>query len=445
MARKRELVVKTRNREIRKVKVSDLVDAPFNFRRHSDRQSDALNGAIDEIGVFGYPDVFETADGKLMLCDGHLRKALYTKKYGKDAIIEVNVTDFNEAEAKKATLTKDPIAAMADTDAAALADLIAQVDIGSESVLGMLRDLAIASTILEEELIDFEEDEVPEPPEDPITKTGDLWILGDNHRVLCGDSTKREDVERVLGGKKAFAVITDPPYGVEYVGKTKDALPVHNDGADTLLPLLTASLGLAHEVCRKGGAWYVAAPAGPQFYDFATVLRSLGVWRQTLVWVKSTIVMGHSDYHYQHEVIFYGWSPGAAHIWLSDRRNTTVQEDVKPSDPNKLTKPQLVELVKELIDQANTIPTTVIREPKPHRSEMHPTMKPVRLFARFINNSVQRSQVVYDPFIGSGTTLIAAEKLERNCVGIELSPSYVDVVIHRWENLTGKKAVLAER
>jgi hypothetical protein len=155
-------------------------------------------------------------------------------------------------------------------------------------------------------------DDVPPKPKRAVTKPGDLYLLG-AHRLLCGDSTKGDDLRRAMNGEKAAAVITDPPYGVGYVGKTKDALPVHNDGADTLLPLLDSALTMACELCVDGGCWYVAAPAGPQFFDFATVLTKLGVWRQTLVWAKHAIVMGRSDYHYQHEAVFYGWKQGGEH------------------------------------------------------------------------------------------------------------------------------------
>jgi site-specific DNA-methyltransferase (adenine-specific) len=246
-------------------------------------------------------------------------------------------------------------------------------------------------------------DQVPEPPPDPVTKPGDLIELGD-HRLLCGDSTKREDVDRVLGGERPATTCSDPPYGVEYVGKTKDALTVRNDGAAGLRQLLTDSLGHAFDVCLEGAVWYVAAPAGPQFEDFAAVLSKLGVWRQTLVWVKDSMVLGRSDYHYRHEAIFYGWKPGKAHREPPDRTQTTVWE-----------------------------------VPRPKASREHPTMKPVALYARMLKNSTTVGSVVYEPFCGSGTTLIAAEQLGRRCYGIEIDPGYCDVVVARWEAFTGRK------
>ena len=146
-------------------------------------------------------------------------------------------------------------------------------------------------------------------------------------------------------------------------------------------------------------------PPGPQFAEFASVLVDLGIWRQTLVWVKDSMVLGHSDYHYRHEPIFYGWKPGKAHKTLPDRKQTTVWEFDRPK-----------------------------------ASREHPTMKPVAMFAKMLENSTAAGSVVYEPFCGSGTTLIAAEQLNRKCYGMEISPQYCDVIIQRWEKFTGKKS-----
>ena len=247
-------------------------------------------------------------------------------------------------------------------------------------------------------------DDVPLPPEEAITKPGDLWLLGD-HRLLCGDSRSADDVSRLLDGQTPVCVATDPPYGVSYVGKTSKALPVHNDGADDLLPLLNDALRLAFTHCVPGAVWYVCAPAGPQFHAFATVLTELEVWRQTLVWAKQSLVMGHSDYHYQHEAIFYGWKPGAPHQPPPDRKQNTLWQFDRPS-----------------------------------ASREHPTMKPVAIFLKMLQNSTVAGSLVYDPFCGSGTSIIAAEQLGRVCCGVEVSAQYCDVIVKRWEQFTGKTA-----
>jgi site-specific DNA-methyltransferase (adenine-specific) len=163
---------------------------------------------------------------------------------------------------------------------------------------------------------DADADAVPEPPAEPVTKPGDVWLLG-KHRVMCGDSTSLDELERLMGGAQADCVWTDPPYGVAYVGKTQDALTIQNDDLDdeALTIFLRESLGAAFALSKSGSSWYVAAPPGPLFHCFGTALKELEVWRHTLAWVKSTFVMGRCDYHYQHEAIFYGWKPGAAHKW----------------------------------------------------------------------------------------------------------------------------------
>jgi DNA modification methylase len=246
-------------------------------------------------------------------------------------------------------------------------------------------------------------DEVPEPPAEPVTQLGDLWLLGE-HRLLCGDSTSIDDVQRIMDGKRADLCQTDPPYGVEYEGKTKDALQICNDDEAGLAALLDASLGHALSVSKPGAVWYVAAPAGPQFLAFATVLTKLGVWRQTLAWVKDSMVLGHSDFHYRHEAIFYGWAPGKHR-----------------APPNRTF-------------------TTVLEFPRPKASREHPTMKPIQLWSLLMAASTAPGALVYEPFSGSGTTIIAAEQQGRVCYAVELEPRYVDVAVARWEAFTGRKA-----
>jgi site-specific DNA-methyltransferase (adenine-specific) len=195
---------------------------------------------------------------------------------------------------------------------------------------------------------------------------------------------------------------------VSYVGKTKDALTIENDSldADGLQDLLHAALSLAWANTRAGGAWYIAAPAGPLFLPFATVLFGLEVWRQTLVWAKDSLVLGRSDYHYRHEAVFYGWKEGAAHTWETDRKQTTLLEF-----------------------------------PRPKANREHPTMKPVELIRYCVNNSSTPADLIVDPFGGSGSTLLAAEACGRSAALIELSPVYCDVIVKRWEDFTGEKAV----
>lgn len=208
----------------------------------------------------------------------------------------------------------------------------------------------------------------------------------------------------MLDGVRSRLIWTDPPYGVAYTGKTKDALTIENDDLDegALEALLHDAMTNACANSEPGAAWYVAAPGGPLWHVFATVLKRLGVWRHTIIWVKDRFVLGRADYHYRHEPIFYGWTEGGAHYFVDDRTQDTVWEVQRPG-----------------------------------RSEEHPTMKPVELVERAIRNSSRPGDPVLDMFCGSGTTIIAAHNTGRVGHGIELSPAYCDVICKRFEQHTG--------
>jgi site-specific DNA-methyltransferase (adenine-specific) len=233
---------------------------------------------------------------------------------------------------------------------------------------------------------------------------GQLWELGD-HRLLCGDSRQKKSTEMLLGGGGlADMVITDPPYGVAYVGKTKDALKVENDDVDekTLAEMCKDWFDRADEVSRPGAYWVATVPPGPLHGVFFFDWKQRGILRQVMVWNKDSMVLGHSEYHYKHEPILFGWKPG-------DR--------LKNADRTK---------------------TTVWDFPRPKASREHPTMKPVEMWAYAIGNHTKSGDTVYEPFSGSGTTIIACEQLGRKCRAIEISPAYVAVALQRWADATGK-------
>jgi DNA modification methylase len=395
--------IRDRIRELRRVPASELRPNPKNWRTHPEAQANALRGLLSEIGIADAVLAREMPDGSLMLVDGHLR----AETLG-DETVPVLVLDVDEAEADKVLATLDPLAAMAEADAAKLDAILREVDTGSPDVQQLLADLADEAGLYQDEAKEIVEDEIPEPPVDPITKPGDLWLLGE-HRLLCGDSTKAEDVERLMAGAKADMVLSDPPYGVSYVGKTKDALKVENDalGEEDLTALVVAAFDNAEANCRAGAYWYATVPPGPLHILFADDWKRRGILRQIMVWAKDSMVLGHSEYHYQHEPILFGWIPGDRHK-NSDRTRTTLWQYDRP--------------------KAN-------RE--------HPTMKPVALWAQAVTDGSRTGEIVYDPFLGSGTTLIAAEQLGRKCYGMEISPQYCDVIVQRWETLTGKKATRA--
>lgn len=252
------------------------------------------------------------------------------------------------------------------------------------------------------------------PPEDPPLQPkavrGQIYSLG-RHRLMCGDSTSGADVARLMGNRLADLLLTDPPYNVDYTGATKDALKIMNDNMEdgAFRRFLTDAFTSANAVMNPGAAFYIWH-ADSHGFDVRGACRDSG-WnvRQCLIWNKNALVLGRQDYQWKHEPCLYGWKDGAPHLWTSDRRQTTVMDFDKPQ-----------------------------------RSDIHPTMKPVALFDYLIQNSTEHGGAVLDLFGGSGTTIIACEQNGRDAFVMELDPRYVDVIIARWEELTGEKAVLVE-
>ena len=276
---------------------------------------------------------------------------------------------------------------------------------------------------------------------------GDIWMLG-RHRLMCGDSTKEEDVARLMGGELADCLVTDPPYNVNYEdiatshkhkSKTRKNSDIANDNLpqEEFIAFLTAAFNCASEAMRPGAAYYIWH-ADTKGWEFRTALFNANFQlRQTLMWVKNSLILGRNDYQWKHEPCLYGWKDGAAHYFTEDRAQSTVIEDAA-IDYSKLKKDELLKIVLELT--SDKIPTTVIYENKPTKNDIHPTMKPVKLMARLIRNSTRPKELVLDLFGGSGSTMIAAEQIDRRCFMMEFDPKYCDAILARWEKLTGEKA-----
>lgn len=238
-------------------------------------------------------------------------------------------------------------------------------------------------------------------------KDGDIWQLGE-HRLLCGDSTNTENVLRLLGEERADVWLTDPPYNVAYEGKTKEKLTIKNDSKDdaSFRAFLVDAFTAAAAGMKEGAAFYIWH-ADSEGFNFRYAVREAELMtKQCLIWNKNSMVMGRQDFQWKHEPCLYGWKPGASHHWYSDRKQTTV-----------------------------------LNFDRPTRSEDHPTMKPVPLFAYQIECSTKEGDIVMDTFSGSGTTIVACEQLKRKARCMELDPHYCNVIIARWEKLTGQKAV----
>lgn len=385
--------------DTQRINITELSSDPANARKHSQRNIEAIASSLRRFGqqkpiVVDKSNVVRAGNGTLEAA----------RHLGWDQI-DVVFTNLESSEATAFAIADNRTAELAEWNDDVLAASLQGLDEELQAAAGYEgKELEqILSTL---DTADVVEDEVPEVPDDPTTQPGDLWLLGD-HRLLCGDSTKQEDVDRLMGGERADLWLTDPPYNVAYEGKTKDALTIDNDSmADAdFREFLVKCFSCAFQVLKPGASFYIWH-ADSEGYNFRGAVHDCGEQvRQCLIWQKNVMVMGRQDYQWKHEPCLYGWKKGASHGWYSDRKQTTVLEFDRPS-----------------------------------RSTEHPTMKPISLFSYQMANSTAPQGLVYDAFLGSGTTLIAAEQLGRKCYGMELSPQYCDVIVERWQNLTGKEA-----
>jgi DNA modification methylase len=331
---------------------------------------------------------------------------LAARLLGWDAI-DGALVDVDEQTARRIVAADNRLADLGEYDARDLHELLSSID--DLTVTGYLQDdLDALTRDLYPPEPKTDPDDVPDMPAEPVSESGQIWALG-NHRLLVGDSTDVEAVRRLCGDVAPDCVWTDPPYGVEYVGKTKNALRIQNDGSAGLADLLDAAFTAVVAVCKPGAPVYVAH-ADTERITFESAMWAAGMKvRQNLVWVKNTMVLGRSDYHYKHEPILYGFTPeGEGRLgrggerWFGGNSQTTVFEVEKPP-----------------------------------RNAEHPTMKPVALIDAMLANSLPAGGVVLDPFGGSGSTLIAAHGRQARCFTAELDPRYADVILRRFEAHTG--------
>lgn len=414
--------------EINSVRITDLVSDPNNARKHDEKNLEAIKGSLTQ---FGQRKPIVVQGNVVIAGNGTLEAA---KRLGWDEIDIVQVPeDWTADQAKAFALADNRTAELATWD-----NEILQSQLSELKEIGIIvEDFGFQAA--EVPIIDIEtfEDELPELKQEPKTQLGDLVKMG-NHYLLCGDSTKSENIAKVLQGRLADCVFTDPPYNVAYEGGTKDKLTIQNDDMDEFQfsEFLFGFYKAAIENTKEGGPIYVchADSAGEAFRH--NMVKSGWLLKQCLIWVKDSLVLGRQDYNWQHEPILYGWKPGAAHTWYGPFTNTTVIDYAKELLAKK-NKEEIIEFLTQAIETSS-----VIREKRPRKNDIHPTMKPVNLVAKMLKNSMVKNQIVLDPFGGSGSTLIAAEQLGLQAALLELDPKYCDAIIDRWENLTGQKAEL---
>lgn len=405
------------------VPVKDLIVLGGNPRRSN------INSIAESLRDFGQykPVVVNLPSGRVIAGRGVLAAAI-SLGWEKLAAVFVEV---DEDTARRIELRDNRTSDLATYDDAELLALLQSLpDLDGTGWLDA--ELAeLAATLAPEPPALTDADDVPDKPISPISARGDVYVCGE-HRVMCGDSTSLEDVRTLVGDVVVDAVWTDPPYGVSYVGGTADALTIQNDDLDpdALAELLAGAFACMREVLRPGGAFYICSPSGSLETIFRAQLDAAGLeLRQQIVWVKDRFVLGRQDYHGRHEsvlygwadgepvpiplydpaheTVLYGWADGAGHDWHGGRRQDTVWEHDRPS-----------------------------------ASRLHPTMKPVALVRRGVENSTRPGGVLLDLFGGSGSLLIAAHSARRRSLLMELDERYVDVIVGRWQEHTGGVPVL---
>lgn len=406
-----------------------LLANPLNWRTHPKHQADALEGVLEHVG-WVQRVIVNRRTGHLV--DGHLRVQVAMRR--NEPAVPVLYVDLTEDEERLILATIDPIAGLAGTDQTLLDQVLTGLQTGNDALDALLADLRSDEAELEEEKGRADDDDIPIPRPNPVSKRGDVWILG-RHRVMVGDSTAPADVERLMAGERADLVWIDPPYNVAY--EDSEGKSIQNDDLEDQVfrQFLRDAFGCAFAVTKEGGPIYIAH-ADSEGLNFRAAMTEAG-WalKQCVVWVKDSFTLGRQDHQWQHEPILYGWKPGAAHCWYGERDKSTVIDD--DADLGKLGKAELVAIINDMRNSGNT---TIFRHAKPAKSDLHPTMKPVALVKHQIRNSARRGDVVLDLFGGSGTTVIACEATGRRARVMELDPIYADVIIRRWQLWTHQAA-----
>lgn len=399
--------------ELRTIPISELRPAEYNPRvelQPGDKDYEDIKRSIQR---FGFADPL-VVNADMTIIGGHQRLNV-AKDLGYTEV-PCAVVDLSKAEERALNVALNKMGGRFDNTK--LAHLLKDLSLGGfdTTLTGYTikeKDELINGLTLNVEAVEDDAEEVIDSVES-ITETyvrkGQVWQLG-RHRLMCGDSTSLADMEKLMEGQQADLIITDPPYNVQYVGKTKDSLTIENDSMSdgAFFSFLLDTFGCMFSYAREGAAIYVFH-ADTEGLNFRRAFKEAGFkLSECLVWAKDVFVLGRQDYHWRHEPILYGWKEGAGHYFVNDRTQDTV-----------------------------------LNYERPKRSEEHPTMKPVPLVGKLMQNSSMLDWKVLDPFGGSGSTLIAAQQLDRQCFTMELDPRYAQVIIERWQNLTGDKAVLLD-
>lgn len=421
------------------------VDRLRPYDNNPRRNDHVVNKMVDALRQFGFRvPILAKSDGELI--DGHLRyKAALAM--GLETVPVILADDLNEAQIRAFRILINRSSTWADWDDALLlqelrALQLAEMDL---SITGF-DDRELDQMLMDMVAGNKDPDAVPETPVVPLVHEGEIWILG-RHRLMCGDSTNMADCRRLLGDAELDMIWTDPPYNVDYRGK---AGKIKNDkmSAQEFENFLLSAFRIMHEALRPGGAIYVAhSESGDGMVFRRAFMAAQFRLAACLIWRKQTAVLGRGDYHFQHEPILYGWKHGASHRWYGDRKQRSIFEmdmagarEMEDGSWQICLDNRVFRIRGEAIS-VEELQTTVIDVPKPARSDLHPTMKPVALIERMVANSSPRSGLVGDFFGGSGSTLMACERLGRSARIMELDPRFAEVIIRRWQEYSCSDAI----
>ncbi|KIU25872.1 hypothetical protein SR41_17800 [Sphingomonas melonis] len=423
--------------------VAELVPYARNARTHSDEQVQQIARSIQAFG-WTTPVLIRAETNGIIAGHGRL---LAAEKLGIAEVPTLQAVGWTDAQVRAYTLADNKLALNAGWDetllAAELRDL-EELDFDMDLTGFSEAELEALNRAASRFLTD--PDDVPNLSPVPVSRIGDIWQLG-AHRVLCGDSTAADQVSMLMAGQLADACWTDPPYNVDYQG-TAGRIANDKMESDAFQRFLGEAMSVAFGALQPGGPCYVAH-ADTEGLAFRAAFRSAGFKLSgCLIWRKNALVLGRSDYQWQHEPVLYGWKPGARHSWYGGRKATTISELCGSVFTQNADGTVLVRVGQEslLISgtglKAQALEPSVLWIDRPTRSAEHPTIKPVELIARMLRNSTKADDLVLDVFGGSGSTLICCEMLGRAARLCELDPRFVDVIVRRWQEFTGREAVL---
>lgn len=417
--------------EIEKIKVDTT-----NPRKSTPEQVELYKKILNRFGMI--VPIIISEDNKILFDNGKYEAA---KELNFKTVNVVRINELSDEELQTLRLAELNAQSKGEWDFDLLFEELKKLDSELLDITGFnLEDIEKQFGTTGDDIEAVEEFDIPEVQEKYFTQLGDIYLLG-NHRLMCGDSTNLEDVKKLMAGEKADLMITDPPYNIDYEGTNGQKIKNDNMSSEDFFKFLLAFYKNAFESMRIGASYYVFH-ADSETIAFRKALEEAGFkFSQCLIWVKNRFNLSRQDYNWRHEPCLYGWKLGTSHFYINDHSQDTVLENYE--NLKKKSKDELITKVIELQNQLEHS-STIIRENKPLRNDVHPTMKPLKLLARLMANSSKKEWNVLDLFGGSGSTLMTAEQLGRKAFIMEYDPKYCDVIIKRFIS-TGNTNITLQR